>query len=334
MAFLLAGDVGGTKTLVGLFDATKLPPAPTEVSRFRTGDYDGLAEVVETFLAGRHAEITAACFGVAGPVRGQIADLTNVPWRIVAATIAKRFAIPRVCLVNDVTAMAHAIPTLSEVQLEILQPGNRPVDGNAALIALGTGLGEAVLHNVEGRLVPTASEAGHADFAARTPRELELVRSLTARIGRVSNETVLSGPGLVHLHRFVHESSPCAAVPSGTPAANRPPLIAAAGIKSECANCVETIDMFVSALGAEAGNLGLRSAATAGVYIGGGIPPQILPALRRPVFLDAFRSKAPMQRLVETMSVAVILAPDAALLGAAVAANQLQDDRRLPLAAR
>lgn len=324
MAFLLAGDVGGTKTLVGLFDATKLPPAPIEVSRFTTLDYDSLVEVVETFLTGRRDEIAAACFGVAGPVRDQIADLTNVPWRIEAAAITDRFAIPRVCLLNDVTAMAHAVPTLSEVQLEILQPGDPPVDGNAALIAPGTGLGEAVLHNIEGRLVPAASEAGHTDFAARTPRELEFVRSLTARIGRVSYETVLSGPGLVHLHRFVHESDPCAAVPSGTPAANQPPLITAAGTNGECANCVETIDMFVSALGAEAGNLGLRSVATAGVYIGGGIPPQILPALRRPVFLNAFRSKAPMQRLVETMSVAVILAPDAALLGAAVAANQLR----------
>ena len=324
MAFLLAGDVGGTKTLIGLFDATERPPAPTDISRFATLDYDGLAEVIETFLAGRQDEIAAACFGVAGPVRGQIADLTNVPWRIEAATLADRFAIPRVCLLNDVTAMAHAIPTLSEDQLEVLASGDRAVDGNAALIAPGTGLGQAVLHNVEGRLVPAASEAGHADFAARTPRELELVRSLTAQIGRVSYETVLSGPGLVHLHRFVHASSPCAAVPPGTPAANRPALITAAGINGECAGCVETIDMFVSALGAEAGNLGLRSVATAGVYIGGGIPPQILPALRRPVFLDAFRSKAPMQRVVETMPIAVILAPNAALLGAAVAADQLR----------
>ena len=324
MAFLLAGDVGGTKTLVGLFDATTQPPAPTDIARFATLDYDGLTEVVETFLAGRRHEIAAACFGVAGPVRGQIADLTNVPWRIEAATLADRFSIPRVRLLNDVTAMAHAIPTLSDDQLEILHPGDPSVDGNAALIAPGTGLGEAVLHSVEGRLVPAASEAGHADFAARTPRELELVRSLTAQFGRVSYETVLSGPGLVHLHRFVHESGSCAAVPSGTPTANRPALITAAGISGECAGCVETIDMFVSALGAEAGNLGLRSVATAGVYIGGGIPPQILPALRRPAFLDAFLAKAPMQRVVETMPVAVILAPDAALLGAAVAASHLR----------
>jgi glucokinase len=324
MAFLLAGDVGGTKTLVGLFDATKRPPAPTDIARFATLDYDGLTEVVETFLAGRGHGIEAACFGVAGPVRGQIADLTNVPWRIEAATLADRFDIPRVRLLNDVTAMAHAIPTLAEDQLDILHPGDPPVDGNAALIAPGTGLGEAVLHNVEGQLVPAASEAGHADFAARTPRELELVRSLTAQFGRVSYETVLSGPGLVHLHRFVHESGSCAAVPSSTPTANRPPLIAAAGISGECEGCVETIDIFVSALGAEAGNLGLRAVATAGVYIGGGIPPQILPALRRPVFLDAFLSKAPMQRVVETMPVAVILAPDAALLGPIAAQYECQ----------
>ena len=323
MAILLAGDVGGTKTLLGLFDAAGPSPTPIEVSRFTTLNHDGLVDIIDTFLAGRH-EIASACFGVAGPVRGHVADLTNVPWRIETDEIADRFAIPRVCLLNDVMAMAYAVPTLTDAQLEILQPGDRSANGNAALIAPGTGLGEALLHDVGGRLVPAASEAGHTDFAARTPRELEFVKVLTARAGRVSCELVLSGPGLVHLHDFVHGSDSCAAVPSGTPPAERPPLITAAGTSGECADCVETLDMFVSTLGAEAGNLGLRSVAAAGVYLGGGIPPQILPALRKPIFLDAFRSKAPMQHLVESMAVAVILAPDVALLGAAVAANQLQ----------
>ena len=323
MAILLAGDIGSTKTLVGLFDAMTRPPAPLEVARFATLDHTGLVDIVDTFLAGRPDRISAACFGVAGPVLGQTASLTHVPWRVEAAAIASRFAIPSVRLMNDVTALAYAIPTLTDTQLEFLQRGDRPAAGNAALIALGTGLGEAFLHNIEGRIVPAPSEAGHGDFAARSPRELDFVRALAARCGRVSCEMVLSGRGLVRLHSFLHQPGTCTAVPPGTPSAEEPSRIAAAGIGGECVHCVEAIDMFVSALGAEAANLGLRSVATAGVYLGGGIPPQILPALRKPGFLEAFRSKAPMETLVEAMAVAVILTPDAALVGAAVAADRL-----------
>ncbi len=322
---LLAGDVGGTKTLLGLYAGGLPAPRPQAVQRFATLEFGGLAELVTAFLGsvGWNGSLEAACFGVAGPVRGQVCQLTNVPWRVDAGRVGAELAIPRVSLLNDLAALAHAVPTLAGDQLAVIRPGDPEADGNAALIAPGTGLGEALLHKVGGRFVPAASEAGHADFAARTGREAELARALTARFGRASYEHVVSGPGLANIHRFVHGDAGCGAVPPDTPAADRPALISRTGLERRCAGCAETLDLFVGALGAEAGNLGLRSVATAGVYLGGGIPPKILPALRAPTFLDAFRSKAPMGALVDAMPIAVILEPHGALLGAAMAAQRL-----------
>ena len=321
---LLAGDVGGTKTLLGLYARGTPRPTAHDVHHFRTLDFDGLTDIVDEFLqAEDHPKIEAACFGVAGPVRDQVAQLTNVPWRVDASLVATRFSIPRVWLLNDLAAMGYAVGVLADDQLAILQPGKPVATGNAALIAPGTGLGEALLHRIDGRWVPSPSEGGHADFAPRTPREIQLLEALTSRFGRASYEHVVSGPGLVNLHQFTHDGEGCRVVPDGTPPGNQPALISTAGLEGSCARCAEALDLFVAALGAEAGNLGLRSVATAGVYLGGGIPAKILPTLQRPAFLDAFRSKSPMHRLVEAMPVAVILEHYAALLGAAVAAQGL-----------
>ena len=325
---LLAGDVGGTKTLLGLYEGALPAPEPQAVRRFPTLDFGGLAGLVTAFLGsvGWRGPLEAACFGVAGPVRGQTCQLTNVPWRVDAGRVGAELAIPRVALLNDLASLAHAVPTLTGDQLAVIRPGDPEADGNAALIAPGTGLGEALLHNVGGRFAPAPSEAGHADFAARTGREAELARALTARFGRTSYEHVISGPGLVNIHRFVHGDAGCGAVPPETAAADQPALISRAGLARSCAGCAETLELFVGALGAEAGNLGLRSVATAGVYLGGGIPPRILPALRTPTFVDAFRSKAPMAALVDAMPIAVILEPHGALLGAAIAAQRLAQE--------
>jgi glucokinase len=221
----------------------------------------------------------------------------------------------------------------------------RIASGNIAVIAAGTGLGEGMLLNVDGRLVPGQSEGGHADFAARTPRELEMVGALAQVYGRVSAEHILSGPGLVNVYRFTHGTleradvfggerlgAPAAAViPPTCPAvgtvgdaSDLPARITASALASRCAQCVETLELFVSAYGAEAGNIGLRVVATAGVYVGGGIAPRILPALRNGRFIEAFRAKAPLDGLVSRMPVAVILNSKSGLLGAAVHANQSQ----------
>jgi glucokinase len=211
-------------------------------------------------------------------------------------------------------------------------------DGNAAVIAAGTGLGEAMLHNVEGRFIPAASEGGHADFSARTPREMEMVGQLARVFGRVGVEVVLSGPGLVNIYQFTHDavgSGPtitpnsiapsrlCEGVGPSKDWADLPARISSAAMEGRCDRCVEAFEIFLSAYGAEAGNIALRCVATAGVYVGGGIAPKILPALESGSFMAAFRDKEPMAHLVATIPVSVILNPDAGLLGAAVRAQQL-----------
>ena len=325
---LLAGDVGGTKTALGLYAAGAGTPVRRAVQRFTTLEHDGVAGMVSEFLgaSGWSGPLDAACFGVAGPVRGRTAPLTNIPWLVDADDLARRFPVGRVRLLNDLAAMAYAVPALAGDQLAVLQRGNPDPLGNAALLAPGTGLGESLLHRVGDRFVPVASEAGHADFAARTSREAALQRTLTNRFGRATYEQVISGPGIINIHAFVHESSRCSAIAADTSESDRPALISAAGLDRSCPGCAETLDLFTGVLGAEAGNLGLRSTATAGVYLGGGIPSKILPALRTARFLNAFRAKAPMNALVEAMPVTVILEPDAALLGAALAAREVLAD--------
>jgi glucokinase len=215
--------------------------------------------------------------------------------------------------------MATAVPVLFRDEYVTLQAGRRDEHGAVALIAPGTGLGEAFLVNVDGALVASPSEGGHADYAPRTTREMALVAYLTGRFGRVDYERVISGPGLVHLHQFTHGSS-CSVVDADAPDAAA--HVSNAAMEKACAACVEALDLFVGALGAEAGNMALRMVATGGVYIGGGIAPKILPALQQGRFLEAFRAKAPMAGLVARVPVHVIVHPDPGLLGAAVAARK------------
>jgi glucokinase len=323
---LIAGDIGGTKTLLGLFEAATPRPRPVAVRAFGTLDYDGLPSIVAEFLgydAAKGAEIATACFGVAGPVMGGMGgtvELTNVPWKVDAQQVAKRFKWTRVLLLNDLQALACAVPVLEASEVHVLQEGSeggtgRP-EGNIALIAAGTGLGEAMLINVNGTLVPVASEGGHADFAARTDREIALLRDLTRRTGRADVEGVLSGPGLVNLFRVAHDA-PCAAQ-IDISHHDAPAAISTAALERRCAGCIAALDMFVEAYGAEAGNLALRVVATGGVFVGGGIAPKILPVLANGSFIRAFTAKTPLEALVKAMPVKVILNPEAGLLGAAV----------------
>lgn len=322
---LLAGDIGGTKTLLGIFSSRETRPLAVRVETFVTSEFDGLGSMIAEFLArpgvGRDT-LEAACFGVAGPVIDQVARLTNVPWAVDAAEIGQRFSIARVRLLNDLEAMAHSVPVLEPSELAVLQAGRPVSTGNAALIAAGTGLGEALLHNVDGRLVPSPSEGGHADFAARTPEEIVLLQTLTRLYGRVDCERVISGPGLVNIHRVLHPEE-CTAVDLGVEAHEMPAVISRAALEGRCPRCVDTLRLFVAAYGAEAGNLALYGLATAGVYVGGGIAPKILPALQSGPFIDAFRDKAPMADLLASIPVSVILNPQAGLLGASVHANAL-----------
>jgi glucokinase len=279
---LLASDIGGTKTLLGLFSSDPDRPSPIEVGEFSTLDYDGLEPMVREFLSVWKVDprtITATCIGVAGAVTDQVARLTNVPWLVDAEAVATTLGLKHVEVINDLEALAYAVPVLEPTELAVLQQGIALPGGNAAVIAAGTGLGEAMLHNVDGRFVPFAP--------AR----------LCVGVGANRRDSDLAGD--------IYESAR----------------------EGRCRHCVEAFDMFVSAYGSEAGNLALRAFATAGVYIGGGIAPKIMPALESGLFLEAFRAKEPMADLVATIPVSVILNPDAGLLGAAVRAVALAEPR-------
>jgi glucokinase len=321
---LLAGDVGGTKTLIGLFDRHERRPQAIAMHSYVTNEFSSFTAILDAFARDMHQpfSVTAAAVGVAGPVFGRTARLTNITWDIAADEITARFGADRVQLLNDLEAMAYSVDVLEHDEVLTLQTGEARRDGNAAVIAAGTGLGQAFLHRVNGKLRPVPSEAGHADFAARSDREIELVRMLRDRYGRAEVEQVLSGPGLLNLHRFTHRGTECPIV-DDLSAANAPAMVSQGGLSGRCQFCVEALRMFVSAYGAEAGNLALRSVASSGLFVGGGIAPKILPAITNGSFMDAFRAKAPMTELVSRVPVKVILNSEAGLLGAAVAAEAL-----------
>ena len=322
---ILAADIGGTKTLIGAFERGASRPQRKRARSYGTLDYRALPDIINQFLHDSSIERTAigvACFGVAGPVIDEAADLTNVPWRVEARKVAATFGFSPVRLLNDLEAMAYSIPVLESSEVHVLQSGVRKENGNICVIAAGTGLGEGVLHRVNGRWVASPTEAGHSDFAARTERDISLMRDLTRRYGRADVEHVISGRGLLNIHPVAHGASPCVAgvdlADAGAAA-----MISSAALERRCAGCMETLDLFVEAYGAEAGNLALRTVATGGVFVGGGIAPKILPALTNGSFIRAFGAKPPLDAMLRAMPVSVILNGEAGLLGAAAFANSI-----------
>jgi glucokinase len=309
---LFAADVGGTKTLLGLFERAGRRPTPVVTRSYATSHFQNFRDVVDAFArdVGTREQVRAATLGIAGPVLGSRATLTNRPFGVQAV------------LLNDLEALAYSLTVLEASELAVLQAGTPQALGQAALIAAGTGLGQAYLHRVGDRLVPSASEGGHADFAARSDREFAVVQYLRATYGRAEVEQVLSGPGLVNLHRVTHDGQDCAAT-AGLEPGKRAAAVSSAGLAGSCPHCAEALDLFVSTYGAEAGNLALRGLATAGLFVGGGIAPKILPALTDGRFMQAFLDKAPMRALLMTIPVTVVLTPEAGLLGAAAHAQSV-----------
>lgn len=322
MPMLLAGDLGGTKTLLGLFASHPPRPRALDIREFVTLDYPDLPCMVREFLRTTTADtdaISAAAFGVAGLVGEGFADLTNVPWRVEVASLENVAGTTRVALVNDVEAMAWSIGVLDETEIETLQPGTPDPSGHAVLVSAGTGLGQAFLYCKDAQWWPTPSEGGHCDFAARTPRELALVAELAQRFDRVDVERVVSGQGLVNLAEFTHKGR-CASWPEELDPSDVPAHVSTEAMARRCPACIEAFDMFIEAFGAVAGNIAVQAIPRRGVYLGGGIPPKILPALRDGRFLRAFTAKPPMVALLETVPVHVILNARAGLVGASVVA--------------
>ena len=322
---LLAGDLGATNTRLGLFKRYTPRPAEIVTRDFQTNDYPGLAAMIEQFLTGsgtRPSDIEAACVGVAGPVIEQRVYPTNINWMVDGAEVIRQTGVHSLYLLNDVEAMAYAVVALDRRELRVLQEGTRNPTGNGALLTAGTGLGEGMLIHIDGRWQPSPSEGGHADFAARTPREIELLQWLTAEYGRAHKEHIVSGPGLVNVARFTSQGRSKVLDETADPA-DLPQRVTQAALDKSCPYCVEALELFMGVFGAAAGNAAMQCMATGGVYLGGGIPPKILPAFDSDAFMSAFRAKAPMEDLMRSIPVMIILNKQAGLLGAAVYASQM-----------
>jgi glucokinase len=317
---ILAGDVGATNTRLAWFEISQGALVPGAARTYPSHEHASLEEVVQTFVAASPAQPRHACFGVAGPVRDGRVEAINLPWVVDAKPLAAGLGLPEVLLVNDLEANAWGLAALPAADFAVLQAGRPVPTGNAAVISAGTGLGEAGLV-WDGRLHrPVASEAGHADWAPQDEVQLALWRFLTAEVGHVSVERVLSGPGLHNIYRFFRDGQGLAEPGWLADALAREapgPLISRVGLDGRAEIAVRALGLFVAIYGAEAGNLALRMLATAGVYVGGGIAPRILPALQRRAFLDAFAEKGRLRSVLEDVPVRVVLNDQAALLGAA-----------------
>ena len=337
---LLAGDVGGTKTSLGLFAAGSAGTRPRLLRSqiYPSPSFPGLAPILAAFLGDDGPAVGAACFGVAGPVAGdRFARLPNLDWpQLDALSLAREAGIApgRVHLINDLVATAEAIPFCGPGDLAVLQAGKEDAgEGNRVLIAAGTGLGMAFLPRIGGTWVPVASEGGHMDFAPQDDEQAGLAAALRARHGHVSVERVVSGMALPELYDYVRQSDPrggveVPAVAERLRAAVDPaPRITEAALSGESALCSRALDLFVSAYGAVAGNLALLGTATGGVFLGGGIAPKIFPRLKEGGFLRAFTAKGRFAAYLEAIPVRVLLEDRAALLGAASVAARLATSR-------
>jgi glucokinase len=320
---LLAGDIGGTKTSLAVYPGEGGPRRPIAEATYVSAQYSGLEAVVREFLEGTDCQVDRACFGVAGPVVAGCATITNLPWVLDEAELRVGLGTPSVRLLNDLTAIACAVPFLADDELHTLNAGESVAGGALAVIAPGTGLGEAFLTWDGSGYRPQPSEGGHASFAPVSPMQVELLRYLFGRFSHVSSERVCSGSGIPNIYAFLRETGqatePAWLAQRIAGAPDPTPLIVQAGLDESRPSelCLATLETFVTILGAEAGNLALKVLATGGVYLGGGIPPRILWLLERPTFLEAFRGKGRMADLLDRVPVHVILNPGAALFGAA-----------------
>ncbi len=318
---ILAGDIGGTKTNLAYFKVEGGRVVPVHVRSYPSQQYRSLLDIINTMQKEQPASISAAAFGVAGPIVEGRSKLTNLGWEVVAEEIREGLKLRRVGLLNDLEATAYGILDLPVKDRQTLQAGMAREHGAIAVIAAGTGLGEgALIWDGRGyRAMP--SEGGHTDFAPRNELEMELLRFLLTKFKRVSYERILSGPGFANLYEFFRSRSgePEPVWLTDEIRAVSPPAaaISGAGLGRTDPVCVQVLDLFVSLYGAEAGNLALKVLSTGAVYVGGGIAPKILPRIQEGGFLEAFVTKGRQSPLLKSMPLYVILNDKIALYGAA-----------------
>jgi glucokinase len=323
---ILAGDVGGTKVHLALYSFEHGQLVHVRDERFPAHEYSGLQEIVRRFLAeSSNPEITAACFGVPGPVRGGRLRLTNLPWVLDTRELSAELNITHLFLINDLEANGYGIPELKPDQIMTINQGDPSAVGNRALVSAGTGLGEGVLVWNGKTHVPMASEGGHCDFAARNDLEIELLHWLMKKFnGRVSFERVVSGPGLTNIYTFLrdekHMEEP-AWLRQRMEAEDPNAVIGEVGEAGNSELCTKALEMFAASYGAEAGNMVLKVLATGGMYLGDGIAPKMLRTMQGGVFMQAFKDKGRLSEVLVHTPVHVILESRAALMGAAAYAE-------------
>lgn len=318
---LLAGDIGGTKVVLALFSDEMGPHHCIRQARYVSADHDSLSTIIADFTSQCEAQPAAACLGVAGPVRDNRVQVTNLPWQIDGRIVSQALHGVPVYLLNDLEAIANAIPILEPEDVQVLKPGEVEPEGPIAVVAPGTGLGEAFLFWDGNRYRAIPSEGGHTDFAPATALELELLAFLQPRLGHVSYERVCSGIGIPNLYNFLFETGkypqPDWLADELAAAEDPTPVIVRTAQEGRAAICEATLDLFLAILGSEAGNMVLQVLATGGVYLAGGIPPRILPQLQGETFLRAFSRKGRFSDLLGRVQVEVITDPQSALHGAA-----------------
>lgn len=320
---MLAGDIGGTHTRLVLLDPNRPPDAPARAATFRSKEHPGLVAMIREFLAGEPTP-GAAAFGVAGPVFDGRAEPTNLAWAVDAREMSRELGIPRITIRNDLETTGIGIALVPDDKFLVLQAGHAYGAGNAALIAAGTGLGESILvRDAKSMLHAIPSEGGHSDFGPRDAEQDALVAHVRKRFGHCSAERLVSGPGLRNIHEFVAANAPGGedpAVLARFKEADPSAVIAQSGLAGSSPVCVRALKLFVRCYGQEAASLALKALATGGLFVGGGIAPKILAALRTGEFIEAFRANPVLGELLAKIPVRVVLDDRASLLGASLLA--------------
>ena len=325
---ILAGDIGGTKVRFGLFQRQQYALQATHVERFSSHD-GSFEEILSAYLKKHAAKPEVACFGVPGPVVDGKAKLTNLKWELDEDKIAKNLDLPRIKFVNDLAATAAAIPSMSDRDLEVLHPGAgkpRTTEVIRVILAPGTGLGKAYVHSVHGKHYPLSSEGGHVSFAPENEEQLELLRFLWTKFPRVSAERLVCGPGLVNIFEFLAHSKRflvSSELEEQLKQGDKAGTISQHALAGTSDICVHALDMFVAILGSLAGDAALSYLANGGIYLGGGIPPKILPKLKEGGLVKSYLNKGRLTPAVERVPLLVIKDDHTALFGAAHIASWL-----------
>jgi glucokinase len=321
---ILAGDIGATNSRLAFFELCELRPALVAEKKYPSGSYTNLEHILHEVRREFPHPIERACLGIAGPIRKQRCEATNLPWVVDAREVSRTLDGIPVLLINDLEAMAYGISTLGPDKFETLNPGAAGALGNACVVSVGTGLGEAGMFWDGTRHLPFATEGGHTSFAPVTELQLELHHYLRRQFQHVSWERVLSGQGLLNIYHFLRDTRGGEEAAwlreemrTGGPAA----AISKTALAGKSEICEQALDLMVALCGQECGNAGLKYMASGGVYLGGGIPPKILPKLKTPVFMGAYLAKGRMRPLLEAMPIRIILDDQAGLIGAAVRAT-------------